>query len=112
MVERLSEKAKEQDKDADEIRGEYFQKDDHGKFVVGKDSKLQLLEGKKLEDVNKAFDELTDSEVIIEFTEYGKKLKALYDALVNYEYELSGSDAENYELVLTQLEKNFEGENK
>lgn len=111
LVKRLTEKLKEQDEDIKQMRGDYFEKDTDGEFVV-KNDKLQLIKGKKLEDANKAFEELKNTEAVVEFTEYSKKLKAFYDALVDYPYELDGTDAENYELVLLQLENNFEGEDK
>ncbi|MCP0885924.1 DUF1617 family protein [Ligilactobacillus sp. WILCCON 0076] len=111
LIKLLEDKNKEYNEDREEIRDPYFAKDDEGKSIV-KDDKYVLKDETKADDLNKELIDLANENSKIEFTEYSEKFKALYEALNNYDYELSNADAVLYDLVLDQLENNFEKEGK
>ncbi|MCP0886922.1 DUF1617 family protein [Ligilactobacillus sp. WILCCON 0076] len=110
LIKLLEDKNKEYNEDREEIRDPYFEHDDKGERVT-KDNAYVLKDKTKEKDLNKELIDLANENSKIEFTEYSEKFKALYDGLNNYDYELSNTDAALYDLVLDQLENNFEKEN-
>lgn len=111
LIKLLEAKNKEYNEDREEIRDPYFLHDDKGSRVT-KDNKYVLKDETKGADLNKELADLAKEKAVIEFTEYSEKLQALYEALANYDYELSNTDAVVYDLVMDELENNFEKEGK
>jgi hypothetical protein len=110
LIKLLEAKNKEYNEDREEIRDPYFEHDDKGERVT-KDNAYVLKDLTKGADLNKELTELAKEKAVVEFTEYSEKFQALYDALTNYQYELADADAVLYDLVLDELENNFEKEN-
>ncbi|MFT8584828.1 DUF1617 family protein [Liquorilactobacillus hordei] len=111
LIKLIEEKNKEYNEERDTVRDPYFQVDDNGEKIV-KDNKYVLKDTSKGKDLDKELADLAEETVGIEFTEYNEKIKALYDALNNYNYELSNADAVIYDLLLDKLEENYEKEGK
>lgn len=111
LIKLIEEKNKEYNEERDTVRDPYFQVDDKGEKIV-KDNKYVLKDISKGKDLDKELTDLAEETVGIEFTEYNEKIKALYDALNNYNYELSNADAAIYDLLLDKLEENYEKEGK
>ncbi|WP_311408383.1 DUF1617 family protein [Liquorilactobacillus uvarum] len=97
--------------DRDETRKPYFIKDKSGKLVA-KNGKYQYKDPSKDKELTDELNNLGEEKAVIEFTEYSQKLQTLYLALSNYEGEFSGQEAVLYDLVMDQLEINFEKEGK
>lgn len=110
LIKLLEAKNKEYNDDREEIRDPYFEHDDKGERVT-KDNAYVLKDSTKGADLNKELTDLAKEDVVIEFTEYSEKFQALYEALNAYPYELADADAALYDLVLDELENNFEKEN-
>ncbi|MFT8882666.1 MAG: DUF1617 family protein [Liquorilactobacillus hordei] len=111
LIKLIEEKNKEYNEERDTIRDPYFQVDEKGEKIV-KDNNYVLKDTSKGKDLDKELADLAEEIVGIEFTEYSEKFKALYDALNNYNYELSDTNAVIYDLILDKFEKNFEKEGK
>ncbi|MFT9098521.1 DUF1617 family protein [Liquorilactobacillus sp.] len=111
LIKLIEEKNKEYNEERDTVRDPYFQVDDKGEKIV-KDNKYVLKDTSKGKDLDKELADLAEETVGIEFTEYSEKFKALYDALNNYDYELSDANAVIYDLILDKFEKSFEKEGK
>ena len=111
LIKLIEEKNKEYNEERDTVRDPYFQVDDKGEKIV-KNNKYVLKDISKGKDLDKELADLAEEIVGIEFTEYSEKFKALYDALNNYDYELSDTNAVIYDLILDKFEKNFEKEGK
>lgn len=71
----------------------------------------QVIKAKEQEARKVAF-ELENEAAVITITEYVEKLKSLYEAIKDYPYELKNQDATAYDLLMDQLEENFEGSNE
>lgn len=110
LIKLLEAKNKEYNEDREEIRDPYFEHDDKGERVT-KDNAYVLKDSTKGADLNKELTDLAKEDAVIEFTEYSEKFQALYEALNAYPYELADADAALYDLVLDELENNFEKEN-
>ncbi|MFT9003804.1 MAG: DUF1617 family protein [Liquorilactobacillus hordei] len=111
LIKLIEEKNKEYNEERDTVRDPYFQVDDNGEKIV-KDNKYVLKDTSKGKDLDKELADLAKETVGIEFTEYNEKIKALYDDLNNYNYELSDADAVIYDLILDKFEENYEKEGK
>lgn len=107
LIKLIEEKNKEYNEERDTVRDPYFQVDEKGEKIV-KDNKYILKDESKGKELDKELADLAKETVGIEFTEYNEKIKALYDALNNYNYELSDADAVIYDLLLDKLEENYE----
>jgi hypothetical protein len=111
LIKLLEAKNKEYNEDREETRDPYFEHDDKGERVA-KDNVYVLKDPTKGADLNKELTDLAKEKAVVEFTEYSEKFKALYDALNAYPYELADADAVLYDLILDELENNFEKEGK
>ncbi|EJF01098.1 DUF1617 family protein [Liquorilactobacillus mali] len=111
LIKLIEDKNKEYNEERDTVRDPYFQVDEKGEKIV-KDNKYVLKDTSKGKELDKELADLAEETVGIEFTEYNEKIKALYDALDNYNYELSNADAVIYDLLLDKLEENYEKEGK
>lgn len=111
LIKLLGAKNKEYNEDREEIRDPYFEHDDKGERVI-KDNAYVLKDSTKGADLNKELVALAKEEAVVEFTEYSEKFQALYDALNAYSYELADADATLYDLLMDELENNFEKEGK
>ncbi|MDN7144451.1 DUF1617 family protein [Liquorilactobacillus mali] len=107
LIKLIEDKNKEYNEERDTVRDPYFQVDEKGEKIV-KDNKYILKDESKGKELDKELADLAEETVGIEFTEYNEKIKALYDALNNYNYELSNADAVIYDLLLDKLEENYE----
>lgn len=107
LIKLIEDKNKEYNEERDTVRDPYFQVDEKGEKII-KDNKYVLKDESKGKELDKELADLAEETVGIEFTEYNEKIKALYDALDNYNYELSNADAVIYDLLLDKLEENYE----
>ena len=114
LIKLLSAKNDEYNSDMQELQDPYILKDKDGKNVPGdQPNTFKLVEDKdKRKELIEERQKLNEEKAIIEFTEYSNKFKALYDELKNYNYELSDQVAVSYDLLMDQLEKNYEKEGK
>ncbi|MCI1699984.1 DUF1617 family protein [Liquorilactobacillus nagelii] len=112
LIERLDKKQKEYVNDSKTIQKKYFKANKKGDLLV-KDGKYIFKNVVDKPAFDKEVEDLNDEVIGIEFVEYSEKIEALKKALDNYPEKLSGSDAEAYDLLMDQLEKNFnKGEDK
>lgn len=94
--------------DLNEIREQYFEKDQDGKFKTEKDGrKLVYKNTSKKEEANQQFQNVSDDVAVIPIAEYSNKFKKLYEALQSYDGEFSNQDALLYELVMDIFDKCF-----
>ncbi|MDN2452517.1 DUF1617 family protein [Lactobacillus sp. UCMA15818] len=107
LIKSIEDKNKEYNDEINTVRDPYFQVDEKGEKIV-KDNKYILKDESKGKELDKELADLAEETVGIEFTEYSEKIKALYEALNNYNYELSNADAVIYDLLLDKLEENYE----
>ncbi|WP_076799852.1 DUF1617 family protein [Latilactobacillus curvatus] len=104
LVKLLMAKIDEYNEDRKEALDPYFK---DGELLKDEDGK-NLPENE--EKANKIFEEMESETAVIEFTEYSEKLKALYEAIVDYPGEFNGGDGMVYDLLMDQLETAFENE--
>ncbi|MEY8737201.1 hypothetical protein AB9M75_08265 [Lactobacillus sp. AN1001] len=100
-------KKKDLQEDLNEARKPYLELDENGVPITENDMykfKDESAKEKASEEMNAVFNE----DAIFDITEHVGKIKALYEALVNYPYELEGAGANSYDLLLDQLEKTEE----
>lgn len=88
----------------------FIKKDEAGNSVEGNTPGSVVLIEEKQDEANTAIKEIDEESAVIEFTEYNEKMKALYDAIVDYPTEFSNQDAAAYDLLMDQLESAFENE--
>ena len=88
----------------------YIKKDEAGNNVEGDTPGSVVLIEEKQDEATAAIKEIDNESAVIEFTEYNEKMKALYDAIVDYPTEFSNQDAAAYDLLMDQLESAFENE--
>lgn len=60
------------------------------------------------DELTKAKLELASEVAIVDVSEYEGIMNRLYAALIDYDKELSGEDADSYDLILDELEKYIE----
>lgn len=104
LVKLLMVKIGEYNDDRKEALDPYFK---DGELLKDKDGK-NLPENE--EKAKKIVEEMESETAVIEFTEYSEKLKALYEAIVDYPGEFNGVDGMAYDLLMDQLEMVFENE--
>lgn len=104
LVKLLMVKIGEYNDDRKEALDPYFK---DGELLKDKDGK-NLPENE--ENAKKIVEEMESETAVIEFTEYSEKLKALYEAIVDYPGEFNGVDGMAYDLLMDQLESAFENE--
>lgn len=104
LVKLLMVKIGEYNDDRKEALDPYFK---DGELLKDKDGK-NLPENE--EKAKKIVEEMESETAVIEFTEYSEKLKALYEAIVDYPGEFNGVDGMAYDLLMDQLEMVFETE--
>lgn len=104
LVKLLMVKIDEYNDDRKEALDPYFK---DGELLKDKDGK-NLPENE--EKAKKIVEEMESETAVIEFTEYSEKLKALYDAIIDYPSEFNGIDGMAYDLLMDQLESAFENE--
>lgn len=109
LIKLLDAKVKEFNDDFQAIRNEFFQKDNNGKFIEDKDKNLIVKDGLTKDDAQKAADELSKEKAIVIIDEYLEQIKAMYDALNDYEQAFEGVDATLYDNLLDQLDTLMEG---
>ncbi|WEU69604.1 hypothetical protein [Latilactobacillus phage TMW 1.1365 P3] len=88
----------------------YIKKDEAGNSVEGDTPGSVVLIEEKTGEANAAIKEIDEESAVIDFTEYSEKMKALYEAIIDYTSELSNQDAMAYDLLMDQLEMVFETE--
>lgn len=104
LVKLLMVKIDEYNDDRKEALDPYFK---DGELLKDKDGK-NLPENE--EKAKKIVEEMEFETAVIEFTEYSEKLKALYDAIIDYPSEFNGIDGMAYDLLMDQLESAFANE--
>ncbi|WCZ54866.1 hypothetical protein [Latilactobacillus phage TMW 1.706 P1] len=104
LVKLLMVKIDEYNDDRKEALDPYFK---DGELLKDKDGK-NLPENE--ENAKKIAEEMESETAVIEFTEYSEKLKALYEAIIDYPSEFNGVDGMAYDLLMDQLEMVFETE--
>lgn len=87
-----------------DVRKPYLILGDNGEPLI-EDNNVKFKDEEAREKATAEIIELFDEKAVIDITEYHDKLHALYDALNEYEYDLSGDDANAYDLLLDELEK-------
>lgn len=113
LVKLLNAKLEEYIADEKELRKPFFVKDESGQLKVDEDQKYIYTKETTTEDKQelvKALNDLNEEKCIIEFTEYSKKLKDLYEALLEYDLPFSGKQAVAYDELVEQLENNYRNE--
>lgn len=106
LKEKLIAKLKEYNDEVEEARDPYFVKDKDGERIV-KDKKYVYKDNVDKKELGKTLAEIGEEQASVEFTEYSEKFKALYESLDNYGLNLSGKDADCYDLLMDQLEDNY-----
>lgn len=104
LVKLLMVKINEYNDDRKEALDPYFK---DGELLKDKDGKPLSDNAEK---AKKIVEEMESETAVIEFTEYSEKLKALYDAIIDYPSEFNGVDGMAYDLLMDQLETAFENE--
>ncbi len=104
MLKLLAKKEQELNDDLNDVRKPYLILGDNGEPLI-EDNNVKFKDEEAREKVTAEIIELFDEKAVIDITEYHDKLHALYDALNEYEYDLSGDDANAYDLLLDELEK-------
>lgn len=110
LIKLISTKNDEYNEDRKEALEPFIKKDEAGKDVEGSTPGSVVLIEEKQDEANTAIKEIDEESAVIEFTEYSEKMKALYDAIVDYPSEFSNQDAAAYDLLMDQLETAFENE--
>lgn len=111
LIKLIVAKNKEFQDDLNEIRDQFFIKDDDGQFKV-ENEKLVYKDKSQKDEANKQVNALDNEKAVIEITEYSSKLKKLYTALQNYDEEFSNQDAVAYDIVMEAFEDAFDNQGK
>ena len=105
---RLADADKQFEEDRTATQKVYFKTDDDGEFVYQADKKTLILKDDyTMAEAQSNFDELINEVITIDVSQYSERIKALYQALADYPYELDGQTAELYALVFDQLDKAY-----
>ncbi|MEJ1333977.1 DUF1617 family protein [Lactiplantibacillus plantarum] len=108
LINRLEDLNKQFNADQLATQKELFKTDEDGEFVYKEDKKTLILkDGYTMEEAQKEFDQLVEEPVSIEISSYSARMKALFNALEDYPYELEGQTALVYALVFEQFDKAY-----
>lgn len=110
LIKLISAKNDEYIEDRKETLESFIKKDEAGNNVEGDTPGSVVLMEEKQDEATSAIKEIDNESAVIEFTEYNEKMKALYDAIVDYPTEFSNQDAAAYDLLMDQFEAAFESE--
>lgn len=105
LIKLLDKKIDEFNADLNSVRDEFFKKDDKGHFVQDDNGKLVIKDGVSVEEAQAEADKLTNENAVILLDEYEQQIKAMYQALDEYDGELSGTDATIYDDLMEKLEQ-------
>ena len=105
LIKLLDKKIDEFNADLNSIRDEFFKKDDKGHFVEDDNKKLVIKDGVSVGEAQAEADKLTNENAVILLDEYEQQIKAMYQALDEYDGELSGTDATIYDDLMEKLEQ-------
>ena len=105
LIKLLDKKIDEFNVDLNSIRDEFFKKDDKGHFVQDDNGKLVIKDGVSVGEAQAEADKLTNENAVILLEEYEQQIKAMYQALDEYDGELSGTDATIYDDLMEKLEQ-------
>ena len=105
LIKLLDKKIDEFNVDLNSIRDEFFKKDDKGHFVQDDNGKLVIKDGVSVGEAQAEADKLTNENAVILLDEYEQQIKAMYQALDEYDGELSGTDATIYDNLMEKLEQ-------
>lgn len=103
LIKLLQKKIDEYNADIASLRDEYFKKDDKGNFVQ-ENGTLVVKDGVSVGEAQAEADKLTNENAVILLDEYEQQIKAMYQALDEYDGELSGTDATIYDDLMEKLE--------
>lgn len=113
LIEKLTKKNDEFINDQKTIQKKYFQVGEDGEFVKNPNNdQLVPIEGKNEKDAQTEFDSLMGEKIGIDFSEYSERMLSLKKSLDNYDYEMSGMEANVYGRMVDELEKAFKKEGK
>lgn len=104
LIKLLEKKIDEYNTDIASLRDEYFKKDDQGQFIQ-ENGKLVVKDGVSVGEAQAEADKLTNENAVILLDEYEQQIKAMYQALDEYDGELSGTDATIYDDLMDKLEQ-------
>lgn len=104
LIKLLEKKIDEFNMDLNSLRDEYFQKDDQGQFIQ-ENGRLVVKDGVSVAEAQSEVDELNNENAVILLDEYEQQIKAMYQALDEYDGELSGTDATIYDDLMEKLEQ-------
>ena len=104
LIKLLEKKIEEYNTDIASLRDEYFKKDDKGNFVQD-NGKLVVKDGVSVGEAQREADKLTNENAVILLDEYEQQIKAMYQALDEYDGELNGTDATVYDDLMDKLEQ-------
>ena len=104
LIKLLEKKIEEYNTDISSLRDEYFKKDDKGNFVQ-ENGRLVVKDGVSVGEAQAEADKLTNENAVILLDEYEQQIKAMYQALDEYDGELSGTDATIYDDLMEKLEQ-------
>ena len=104
LIKLLQKKIDEYNADIASLRDEYFKKDDKGNFVQ-ENGTLVVKDGVSVGEAQAEADKLTNENAVILLDEYEQQIKAMYQALDEYDGELSGTDATIYDDLMEKLEQ-------
>ena len=104
LIKLLEKKIDEFNMDLNSLRDEYFQKDDQGQFIQ-ENGRLVVKDGVSVGEAQAEADKLTNENAVILLDEYEQQIKAMYQALDEYDGELSGTDATIYDDLMDKLEQ-------
>ncbi|UTC12359.1 DUF1617 family protein [Latilactobacillus curvatus] len=110
LIKLVSAKNDEYIEERKDVLEPFIKKDEAGNSVEGDTPGSVVLIEEKQDEATAAIKEIDEESAVIEFTEYSEKMKALYDAIVDYPTEFSNQDAMAYDLLMDQLEMVFETE--
>ena len=104
LIKLLEKKINEFNMDLNSLRDEYFKKDEQGQFIQ-ENGKLVVKDGVSVGEAQAEADKLTNENAVILLDEYEQQIKAMYQALDEYDGELSGTDATIYDDLMEKLEQ-------
>ena len=104
LIKLLEKKINEFNMDLNSLRDEYFKKDEQGQFIQ-ENGKLVVKDGVSIAEAQSEADELNNENAVILLDEYEQQIKAMYQALDEYDGELSGTDATIYDDLMDKLEQ-------
>ena len=105
LIKLLDKKIDEFNADLNSVRDEFFKKDDKGHFIQDDNGKLVIKDGVSVGEAQAEADKLTNENAVILLDEYEQQIKAMYQALDEYDGELSGTDATIYDDLMDKLEQ-------